>query len=51
MDLMEPDKCQIHGAFFLDLKAAEYSGKMPAYIPDSWHNYDLVVVMAFHHAA
>ena len=39
-------KCQIHGAFFLDLKAAEYSGKMLVYIPDSWNNNDPVVVMA-----
>lgn len=32
VDLMAPEKCQIHGAFFLDLKAAEYSGKMLVYI-------------------
>ena len=46
VDLMAPEKCQIHGAFFLDLKAAEYSGKMLVYIPDSWNNNDPVVVMA-----
>ena len=46
VDLMNPEKCQVHGAFFMDLKTEETQGRMLIYIPELWNNNDPVLVVA-----
>ena len=46
VDLMNPEKCQVHGAFFMDLKTEETQGRMLIYIPKLWNNNDPVLVVA-----
>ncbi len=46
VDLMEPEKCQVHGALFMELKTPDVQGRMLVYIPKSWNNNDPVLVAA-----
>lgn len=46
VDLLAPEKCQIHGAFFMNLETSEAQGRMLVFIPESWNNNDPVLVIA-----
>ncbi len=46
VDLLNPGKCQIHGAFFLNCPVGDSVRKLLIYIPESWGNNDEVLVIA-----
>ena len=45
VDLLNPEKCQIHGAFFLECPVGEDMRRLLVYIPESWKNNDPVLVI------
>lgn len=46
VDLLNPEKCQVRGAFFLDCPVGKWNRKILVYIPESWNNNDAVLVVA-----
>lgn len=46
VDLSDPGKCPIQGAFYLDTRTAAGIRKLLVYIPESWNNNDPVLVIA-----
>lgn len=46
VDLLNPEKCQLQGAFYLNLSAGTDSEKLLVYIPQGWRNNDEVLVLA-----
>lgn len=46
VDLLNPEKCQVQGAFYLNLSVGTETGKLLVYIPQGWRNNDEVLVLA-----
>lgn len=46
VDLLNPGKCPIEGAFYMDTKTDSGLRKLLVYIPESWNNNDPVLVIA-----
>ncbi len=44
VDPLNPEKCPVNGAFYMDVKAGETKGKLLVYVPKSWENNDQVLV-------